>query len=174
MAVAFAAGSASLQYIKREGTEVWTRRAGRAESSAEFLLADLLDDCGLEDLAVGTFDEHLVALEADWDCGAGAELAGMVAVGGIGAVLADIFGAVHADDDGGSASWGFARLAQDFRFGLSPVFHFLAGDFSGPDVDFFGVAAGGLVPVGGNGWPGGFFKRGRRREVSRSYSLVRT
>jgi len=69
-------------------------------------------------------------------------------------VLADIFGAVHADDDGGSARRGSARLAQDFLFGLGPVIQVVAGDFSGADVDFFGAAADGLVPVRGRSWPG--------------------
>ena len=74
---------------------------------------------------------------------------GKVAVGGFRDVFADILGAVDFDDDGSPAGWGFGGFAQDFLFGLRPVFHIAARDSSVADVDFFGAAPNGLVPVAG-------------------------
>jgi hypothetical protein len=112
----------------------------------EEVLTDLADDNGFEHLAVGPLDEHLIVVEADWDRGAQAKLAGNVAIGGFGIVLADILGAAHVDDDSLKAS-GIGGFAPDFLFGLRPVFRITAENSAVADVDFLGALTDGLLLV---------------------------
>lgn len=71
-------------------------RAERCPCNREEISADF-GDGGLQDLAVGAQDEHLVAVETERDGDARTELAGKIAIGQFGVIFADILRAVYFD-----------------------------------------------------------------------------
>jgi hypothetical protein len=104
------------------------------------LLADSFYDSGLEFLAVGAAEVEFVAGEAGWDGVARFPFAGSVSLGAGGFVFAGVNHALKVDYY--STKNGICgELAEDFGFGLVPVFEVMAFDGSLPMVELGGAAA---------------------------------
>jgi len=105
-----------------------------------YWLADAFDDGGLEFAAVGAAEVELVAGKADWDGFAWAPFAGGVAVGRVWFVFAGVDDTLHIDNDGASNRVN-REFADDFGFGLEPVFGVVASEASAALKEFGSAAA---------------------------------
>ena len=121
-----AAGSTSLHYINTGEGDLGVRSA------------DLLYDPGLEFLAVGPPDKHLVALQPDGHRRASNNFSRFVSPGRFRPIFANVADAVHLYNDCSTAARrnGFG---ENLALCLGPILDVVAGQTTASNVNFFGA-----------------------------------